>query len=48
MENFKLYLKHLIDDTSFEQLILKIRVQEDNKMNEKEMKRLMLIQLNQV
>ncbi|GJT36028.1 retrovirus-related pol polyprotein from transposon TNT 1-94 [Tanacetum coccineum] len=34
-KNFKLYLKHLTDDMSFEQLVLKIRVEEDNKMNEK-------------
>ncbi|GKB35228.1 hypothetical protein Tco_0880170 [Tanacetum coccineum] len=32
---FKLYLKHLTDDMSFEQLVLKIRVEEDNRMNEK-------------
>ncbi|GJT16247.1 hypothetical protein Tco_0874953 [Tanacetum coccineum] len=32
---FKLYLKHLTDDMSFEQLVLKIRVEEDSKMNEK-------------
>ncbi|GJY50416.1 hypothetical protein Tco_0441263 [Tanacetum coccineum] len=32
---FKLYLKHLTDDKSFEQLVLKIRVEEDNRMNEK-------------
>lgn len=34
-KNFKLYLKHLIDDMSFEQLVLKIRVEEDNRMQEK-------------
>ncbi|GJW27081.1 DNA polymerase zeta catalytic subunit-like protein [Tanacetum coccineum] len=34
-KNFKLYLKHLTDDMSFEQLVLKIHVEEDNKMNEK-------------
>ncbi|GJW80273.1 retrovirus-related pol polyprotein from transposon TNT 1-94 [Tanacetum coccineum] len=34
-KNFKLYLKHLTDDMSFEQLVLKIRVEEDNKMIEK-------------
>ncbi|GJS57673.1 retrovirus-related pol polyprotein from transposon TNT 1-94 [Tanacetum coccineum] len=34
-KNFKLYLKHLIDDMSFEQLVLKIRIEEDNRMNEK-------------
>ncbi|GKE36889.1 hypothetical protein Tco_1460294 [Tanacetum coccineum] len=34
-KNFKLYLKHLTDDMSFEQLVLKIRVEEDNRMNEK-------------
>ncbi|GJW64228.1 pol polyprotein [Tanacetum coccineum] len=34
-KNFKLYLKHLTDDMSFEQLVLKIRVEEDNEMNEK-------------
>nr|GEU65218.1 Pol polyprotein [Tanacetum cinerariifolium] len=34
-KNFKLYLKHLTDDMSFEQLVLKIRVKEDNMMNEK-------------
>ncbi|GJS23807.1 reverse transcriptase domain-containing protein [Tanacetum coccineum] len=33
--NFKLYLKHLTDDMSFEQLVLKIRVEEDNRMIEK-------------
>ncbi|GJU81410.1 hypothetical protein Tco_1283775 [Tanacetum coccineum] len=32
---FKLYLKHLTVDMSFEPLVLKIRVEEDNKMNEK-------------
>ncbi|GKA79037.1 hypothetical protein Tco_0785574 [Tanacetum coccineum] len=32
---FKLYLKHLTDDMSFEQLVLKIHVEEDNRMNEK-------------
>ncbi|GJR96163.1 retrovirus-related pol polyprotein from transposon TNT 1-94 [Tanacetum coccineum] len=34
-KNFKLYLKHLTDDMSFEQLVLKIRVEEDNRMIEK-------------
>ena len=34
-KNFKLYLKHLTDDMSFEQLVLKIRVEEDNRMQEK-------------
>ncbi|GKB09857.1 DNA polymerase zeta catalytic subunit-like protein [Tanacetum coccineum] len=34
-KNFKLYLKHLTDDMSFEQLVPKIRVEEDNMMNEK-------------
>nr|GEW73876.1 DNA polymerase zeta catalytic subunit-like [Tanacetum cinerariifolium] len=34
-KNFNLYLKHLTDDMSFEQLVLKIRVEEDNKMIEK-------------
>ncbi|XP_024965855.1 uncharacterized protein LOC112506058 [Cynara cardunculus var. scolymus] len=34
-KNFKLYLKHLSEDMSFEQLILKLRVEEDNRMNEK-------------
>ncbi|GJS60297.1 retrovirus-related pol polyprotein from transposon TNT 1-94 [Tanacetum coccineum] len=34
-KNFKLYLKHLTDDMSFEQLGLKIYVEEDNRMNEK-------------
>lgn len=34
-KNFKLYLKHLTEDMSFEQLILRIRVEEDNRMNEK-------------
>nr|GEU49243.1 DNA-directed RNA polymerase subunit beta' [Tanacetum cinerariifolium] len=34
-KNFKLYFKHLTDDMSFEQLVLKIRVEEDNRMNEK-------------
>ena len=34
-KNFKLYLKHLTDDMSFEQLVLKIRVEEDNRINEK-------------
>ncbi|GJR77919.1 retrovirus-related pol polyprotein from transposon TNT 1-94 [Tanacetum coccineum] len=34
-KNFKLYLKHLTDDMSFEQLVLKIRVEKDNRMNEK-------------
>nr|GEW16285.1 hypothetical protein [Tanacetum cinerariifolium] len=32
---FKLYLKHLTDDMNLEQLVLKIRVEEDNRMNEK-------------
>ncbi|GJX33215.1 retrovirus-related pol polyprotein from transposon TNT 1-94 [Tanacetum coccineum] len=31
----ELYLKHLTDDMSFEQLVLKIRVEEDNRMIEK-------------
>ncbi|GJX27012.1 hypothetical protein Tco_0233308 [Tanacetum coccineum] len=31
----ELYLKHLTDDMSFEQLFLKIRVEEDNRMKEK-------------
>ncbi|GJW52759.1 DNA polymerase zeta catalytic subunit-like protein [Tanacetum coccineum] len=31
----ELYLKHLTDDMSFEQLVLKIRVEEDNMTNEK-------------
>ncbi|GJX30957.1 DNA polymerase zeta catalytic subunit-like protein [Tanacetum coccineum] len=34
-KNFKLYLKHLTDDISFKQLVLKIRVEEDNMMIEK-------------
>ena len=34
-KNFKLYLKHLTDDMSFEQLVLRIRVEEDNRLNEK-------------
>nr|GEU49395.1 hypothetical protein [Tanacetum cinerariifolium] len=34
-KNFKLYLKPLTDDMSFEQLVLKIRVEKDNKMNKK-------------
>ncbi|GKB35787.1 DNA polymerase zeta catalytic subunit-like protein [Tanacetum coccineum] len=34
-KNFKLYLKHLTGDMSFEQLVLKIRVEEDNRMIEK-------------
>ncbi|GJV31362.1 DNA polymerase zeta catalytic subunit-like protein [Tanacetum coccineum] len=34
-KNLKLYLKHLTDDKSFEQLALKIYVVEDNKINEK-------------
>ncbi|GJS72260.1 DNA polymerase zeta catalytic subunit-like protein [Tanacetum coccineum] len=34
-KNFKLYLKHLTDDMSFEQLVLKIHVKEDYKINEK-------------
>ena len=34
-KNFKLYLKHLSEDMSFEQLILKLRVEEDKRMNEK-------------
>ncbi|GJW79898.1 hypothetical protein Tco_0143873 [Tanacetum coccineum] len=35
-KNFKLYLKHLNDDMSFKQLVLKIRVVEDNRMIEKD------------
>ncbi|GJW68365.1 hypothetical protein Tco_0122789 [Tanacetum coccineum] len=35
MEVEGLYLKHLTDDMSFDQLVLKIRVEEDNRMNEK-------------
>ncbi|GJS03193.1 hypothetical protein Tco_0319701 [Tanacetum coccineum] len=34
-KNFTLYLKHLTDDMSFEQLVLKIRVKEDNRMIKK-------------
>ncbi|GJW23180.1 hypothetical protein Tco_0033802 [Tanacetum coccineum] len=34
-KNFKLYLKHLTNDMSFEQLVFKIRVEEDNMMIEK-------------
>nr|GEW78992.1 chlorophyll a-b binding protein 3C, chloroplastic [Tanacetum cinerariifolium] len=34
-KNFKLYLKHLTDDMSFEQLVFKIRVEKDNRMNKK-------------
>ncbi|XP_024963136.1 uncharacterized protein LOC112503306 [Cynara cardunculus var. scolymus] len=34
-KNFKLYLKHLTDDMSFEQLVLKLRVEEDNRLSEK-------------
>nr|GEX09633.1 hypothetical protein [Tanacetum cinerariifolium] len=33
-KNFKLYLKHLTDDMSFKQLVLKIHVEEDNRINE--------------
>ena len=33
-KNFKLYLKHLTDDMSFEQLVLRIRVEEDNRIND--------------
>ncbi|KAJ9556907.1 hypothetical protein OSB04_011521 [Centaurea solstitialis] len=32
---FKLYLKHLTEEITFEQLLLKIRVEEDNGQNEK-------------
>ncbi|GJV54440.1 pol polyprotein [Tanacetum coccineum] len=35
VHEMKLYLKHLTDDMSFEPLVLKIHVEEDNKMNEK-------------
>ncbi|KAI3735559.1 hypothetical protein L6452_15065 [Arctium lappa] len=34
-KNFKLYLKHLTEEITFEHLLLKIRVEEDNKLNEK-------------
>ncbi|GKE12919.1 hypothetical protein Tco_1416470 [Tanacetum coccineum] len=34
-KNFKLYLKHLTDYMSFEQLVLEIRFEKDNIMNEK-------------
>lgn len=32
--DFKLYLKHLTEEMSFEQLVLKLCVEEDNKKNE--------------
>ncbi|KAJ9556888.1 LOW QUALITY PROTEIN: hypothetical protein OSB04_011502 [Centaurea solstitialis] len=34
-KNFKLYLKHLSEDITFEQLVLKLRVEEDNRQNER-------------
>ena len=34
-KDFKIYLKHLHEDMSFEQLILKLRVEEKNRENEK-------------
>ncbi|KAG7564246.1 Zinc finger CCHC-type [Arabidopsis suecica] len=34
-KDFKIYLKHLHEDMSFEQLILKLRVEEENRKNEK-------------
>ncbi|GKB22849.1 DNA polymerase zeta catalytic subunit-like protein, partial [Tanacetum coccineum] len=35
VHEMELYLKHLTDDMSFEQLVLKIRIEEDNRMIEK-------------
>ncbi|XP_024963832.1 uncharacterized protein LOC112504107 [Cynara cardunculus var. scolymus] len=34
-KNFKLYLKHLSEDITFEQLVLKLRVEEDNRLTER-------------
>ena len=34
-KDFKIYLKHLTEDMNFEQLVLKLRVEEDNLKNEK-------------
>ncbi|XP_050379990.1 uncharacterized protein LOC126797398 [Argentina anserina] len=34
-KDFKIYLKHLTEDMNFEQLDLKLRVEEDNRKNEK-------------